>query len=322
VLGPSDLYKLVKEIGKFIQNIRTLGTDLSTTFENNMESSLQLDELRKAQRELNDAFSFRRSINVDQDSEAFSVQAGSAQEAEAAAAAAAGTTTTVAAAAAASDGTTAPVDEQKKKIRRRVRRKPAVVEEEVPAAPAAPITSNVPDLEMPTDTVTSSSSSSDASSKVEAATDASGISKEEAAIIDEEFEKYMDPAPKEPTDQSDAWFGAEDNTTTTSSSVQDAAAQSRFQQQLSGEWNDQVLSAGDKLEPMAMVMNKIALLEQEKVAALKRLEEEFEKRTELEEKYYKKQRMLLEDAAAQVQSAAFGLETSEDSKAEKSKTKV
>ena len=58
VLGPSDLYKLVKEIGKFIQNIRTMGTDLTTTFENNMESQLQLEELRKAQRELNDAFSF------------------------------------------------------------------------------------------------------------------------------------------------------------------------------------------------------------------------------------------------------------------------
>ena len=79
VLGPSDLYKLVKEIGKFIQNVRNFSTDLSTTFESNMENTLQLEEIRKAQRELNDAFSFRRSINVDEDSEAFSVQAGSAQ---------------------------------------------------------------------------------------------------------------------------------------------------------------------------------------------------------------------------------------------------
>jgi Sec-independent protein translocase protein TatA len=69
-LGPSDLYKLTKEIGKFIQNIQTLGSDLSTTLETNMESQLQLEDLRKAQRELTDAFSFRRSINVD-DTEAF-----------------------------------------------------------------------------------------------------------------------------------------------------------------------------------------------------------------------------------------------------------
>ena len=42
VLGPSDLYKLVKEIGKFIQNVRTLGTEATKTFENTMESQLEL----------------------------------------------------------------------------------------------------------------------------------------------------------------------------------------------------------------------------------------------------------------------------------------
>ena len=85
VLGPSDLYKLVKEIGKFVQNIRTLGTDLTTTFESNMESQLQLEELRKAQRELNDAFSFRRSINTDETSDAFSTTATTPRPDEAAA---------------------------------------------------------------------------------------------------------------------------------------------------------------------------------------------------------------------------------------------
>ena len=33
VLGPSDLYKLVKEIGKFIQNARTLGAEAAKSFE-------------------------------------------------------------------------------------------------------------------------------------------------------------------------------------------------------------------------------------------------------------------------------------------------
>ena len=49
MLGPLDLYKLVKEIGKFITNIQMLGTDLGKTFENNMESTLQLEELRNQQ---------------------------------------------------------------------------------------------------------------------------------------------------------------------------------------------------------------------------------------------------------------------------------
>mmetsp|Transcript_8183 Transcript_8183/g.12563 ORF Transcript_8183/g.12563 Transcript_8183/m.12563 type:complete len:201 (+) Transcript_8183:130-732(+) len=69
VLGPSDLYKVTKEIGKFVQNFRSLGTEASKTLTDSMESQLELEEIRKAQRELNDAFSFRRSINVDGESE-------------------------------------------------------------------------------------------------------------------------------------------------------------------------------------------------------------------------------------------------------------
>jgi Sec-independent protein translocase protein TatA len=71
ILGPSDLYKLVKEIGKFIQNVRTLGSEAAKSFEGTMENQLELTELRKAQRELNSAFGFRRSINTDEYSDAF-----------------------------------------------------------------------------------------------------------------------------------------------------------------------------------------------------------------------------------------------------------
>lgn len=71
VLGPSDLYKLVKEIGKFIQNVRTLGTEAARSFEGTMEDQLELTELRKAQNELNAAFGFRRSINTDEYGTAF-----------------------------------------------------------------------------------------------------------------------------------------------------------------------------------------------------------------------------------------------------------
>lgn len=70
ILGPQDLYKLTKEVGKFIQSIRTLGTEATKNFEEGMENQLQLTELRKAQQDLTDAFSFRRSINYNED-EAF-----------------------------------------------------------------------------------------------------------------------------------------------------------------------------------------------------------------------------------------------------------
>ena len=314
MLGPSDLYKLVKEIGKFVQNIRTLGTDLSTTFENNMESTLQLDELRKAQRELNDAFSFRRSINVDEESAAFSVQAGSAQEAEAAAVTAVVATTTEA-------------SDVPKKIRRRVRRKINSVPEEDYTTSSAPslaqqspasFTGDVPDLEMPS-----------------SSPQAPGISKEEAALIDDEFDKYIGMGTNSPQTDDDSWFGGSSSSKTPSLNAATASpspeyedsAQSRFQQQLSGTWNDQVLAAGDKLEPMALVMNKIALLEQEKKATLQRLEEEFAQRSQLEKEFYEEQRRLLEDAATQVQNAAFGLEATTvagtgDSSSSKAKTKV
>ena len=78
---------------------------------------------------------------------------------------------------------------------------------------------------------------------------------------------------------------------------------------------------------MALVMNKIALLEQEKKATLQRLEEEFAQRSQLEKEFYEEQRRLLEDAATQVQNAAFGLEATTvagtgDSSSSKAKTKV
>jgi Sec-independent protein translocase protein TatA len=317
VLGPSDLYKLVKEIGKFIQNLRTLGSDLSTTFENNMESSLQLDEIRKAQRELNDAFSFRRSINVDADSEAFSVAAGSAQENMAAAAA----TTTTAAATASSNTETAGALATSRKIRRRVKKREAIVDDTT-----VPI-SNIPDLEMPT--VTSSTTTLDNSDGSEKYT------AQELAEIDADFDKYvigdsdasssstqwdkMQDWYKDDSDVTNAKHNGEQGTTTTprageySANTESVAAQTRFQQQLSGNWNDQILSASDKLEPMAAVMNKIALLEQEKQAALRRLQDEFAQRTELEERYYREQRKLLEETATEIQSVAFGLDSKSSS---------
>jgi Sec-independent protein translocase protein TatA len=324
VLGPSDLYKLVKEIGKFITNIRTLGTDLSTTFENNMESTLQLEELRKAQRELSDAFSFRRSINVDQESEAFSVQAGSAQQAEAAAA------TGSATAVVASGGT--------KKIRRRVRKRKAT--------PATAEEGTVPDLEMPgaatamqvdamvgatkwksdatTDEPAAVEASSSNGSAAKATTD-QRFTAEEAAEIEAEFDQYTN---MEEEDSDPLWYKSKKSMTTGASAASkpattaavatgmdpatERAAQSRFQQQLSGNWNTQILNQQDKLEPMAVLMNKIALLEEERLATVKRLEEEFQERQRLERKYYEEQRKLLEETASVIQAQAFGVEAEDN----------
>lgn len=255
VLGPSDLYKLVKEIGKFIQNFRTLGQDLTTTFESNMESQLQLEELRKAQRELNDAFSFRRSINVD-DSEAFATTVDSPRpgyEAEEAA-----TTTTTAAAAAAVTG--------KKRLRRRKKK----VEEQVP------------DLELP-------------ESESETLSETS-LSPEEEARINAEFDQYVG----DDDDDEESWLE-----TPEASESDTAAAAARFQQQLSGNWNTQILENQDQLEPLADVMQRLAILEQEKSAAEHRLQEEFERRAALETEYYAKQRQVLEEAAAKVQASVY-----------------
>ena len=103
VRRPSDLYKLVKEIGKFIQNFRTLGTEAAKQFEGTMEDQLELTELRKAQAELSDAFSFRRSINTESGGEAFAGTSFSENTAEFVAEAVASATATATAVAGAAD---------------------------------------------------------------------------------------------------------------------------------------------------------------------------------------------------------------------------
>jgi len=284
------LYKLTKQIGKFIQNARTFSTDLTTTFESNMESQLQLEELRKAQRELNDAFNFRRSINVDEDADAFATNVNSPREglregidpAEAAAGEEAGAAAAAGAAAVAAGGTT-----KKKKIRRRIKKR-ALVEEDVP------IEANVPDLEMPSPPV-AAASSIDQEQKAEETYTA-----EELQQINSEFEQYVGTSTEEGA--SPSWATADDDGAEAAAAQQQTA---RFQQQMSGNWNEQILANEEKLEPLARVMEKLALLEEEKAAATRRLEEEYAKRAELEETYYRRQREVLEAAAAEVQADAY-----------------
>jgi len=123
ILGPAELYKLSKEIGKFVSNFRSVGDDLTAQWTDNMEGQMAVEEIRKAQRDLNDAFSFRRSINFDerggvQGPEDVMPGMEAAAGAEAASAAAA---TAAATAAPPSPAATGPP----RKIRRRVKKRPA-----------------------------------------------------------------------------------------------------------------------------------------------------------------------------------------------------
>jgi len=89
------------------------------------------------------------------------------------------------------------------------------------------------------------------------------------------------------------------------SSSNDNTESNRFAQQMAGGWNKSILDNEDKLGPLAQVMEKIALLEEQKQAADTRLEEEFRLKTELEQKFYAEKRAILEGAAAQVQADAY-----------------
>ena len=44
-----------------------MGTQVTENFTENMESQIAMDEIRKAQSDLNSAFDFRRSINWEQE---------------------------------------------------------------------------------------------------------------------------------------------------------------------------------------------------------------------------------------------------------------
>ena len=281
VLGPSDLYKLTKEIGKGIQNFRTLSSDVTKTFENNMESQLQLEELRKAQRELNDAFSFRRSIYVDDEAEAFATTPDTATKRNTTS----DTTTT-------SDTATTGVSDapKKKRKRKRVKKKkpevPTVEEANGTATTAASDgETSVPDLEMP------------------APWDVDEPDEEERRRVEQELQLREDrmerlkTGTQSPMDE----FGAP----TLDFSESSAEEQDRFAQQMSDSWNAQIVANSEELEPLAKVMERLAILEEEKKAADMRLEEEFRLRTELEEKFYREKREILEEAAAEVQAEAY-----------------
>lgn len=298
ILGPSELYKLTKEIGKFIQSFRTLSSEASKSFESTMENQLELQELRKAQSELNNAFSFRRSINVDQEAEAFSEVPPMVDMAEgggvAAAAAVSATSTEV----------------KKKKKKRRVKRKVANTADDEDT----PFTGNIPDLdfseefkkEIDKQMMTRSSEEDSYETEDETST----------RLRNERLDRLKNGQPPTPPD----WYSASESDIASEvlsqkfdqrSPEEKANEQSRFASQLSGNWNDQILANEDKLSPLAKIMERLAILEEEKNAADSRLEEEFRLRAENEEKFYRQKRQLLEEASAEVAASAYDFGTTE-----------
>ena len=55
-----------------------------------------------------------------------------------------------------------------------------------------------------------------------------------------------------------------------------------------------------------MVMQRLAILEEEKKAADKRIEEEYQKRMDNEDKYYLEKREVLMDSIMDIQSGVYG----------------
>ena len=55
--GPTELYRLAKEVGKLVTQLRQTATEASSAFSETMEQQLALSEIQSASRELQDAFS-------------------------------------------------------------------------------------------------------------------------------------------------------------------------------------------------------------------------------------------------------------------------
>jgi hypothetical protein len=283
ILGPSELFKLVKEIGKQVQNFRTLGADLSKTVETSVESQLQLEEIRKAQRELNDAFSFRRTINTDETTDVFAT-----------------TTTTKTVGTEQEEIATTKQEEKKKKkkkIRRRIRKKVAELEPEmIPdmmQQQELMVNDVPPDLDMTSAfTEETVSATNDDTLRQERL--------ERLATGTQQQQQQQQPTTTT-VEKESSWYKEEKEPLTVEAS---AAENARFNAQLTGDWNAQILKNEDKLSPLAVIMQKLALLEEEQRATEERLNEEFRLRAESAEQYFDARRQLLEEAAVEIQAEA------------------
>lgn len=69
VLGPTELYKLSKEVGKFVSNARRTIFESAAEWQSTMDSQFEIKEIKEFQdatRELQEAFSFRSDRYMQQ----------------------------------------------------------------------------------------------------------------------------------------------------------------------------------------------------------------------------------------------------------------
>lgn len=290
---------MTKEIGKFVQNLRTFSDEATATLENTMESQLQLDDIRKAQRELNEAFNFRRSINVEADSSPFEVNAQSPRL----------DSTPPPAVDTEEESEESADDKPKKKIRRRrvKKQKVEVEEEEEPFSfgdmNEGAVANNVPDLDIDEEMFNSEKRMTDSLAEAKEELRKEQVEVEAAELRKERLERLQGGTSSDESRMAEEELSSTDGYDPSFQS--EADQQSRFEAQLSGNWNEQILGKEDELRPMADIMERLAILEEEKNAADARLREEFKMREENEEQFYREKRKLLEEGAAKVQAEAY-----------------
>ena len=262
---------------------------------------MELTELRKAQSELNDAFSFRRSINTDEEVEAFSENELFTEKAAATAAATGTAATATATAGEEGEGT---VKKKRRLVRRKKKKVVAEEEEEEPLTNLEKdIAMEYPDLDM----LDVEQPSPEVQSKIN----------EEDKLRSERMERLSGGSNGSSTttkEEEPDWFTASEqeiasevlNTPPPKDPAMEQYEKNRFQSQLTAEdWNAQIMANEDKLSPLAMVMQRLAILEEEKNAADRRLEEEYERRMDNEDKFYLEKRRVLEEAVEDIQRDAF-----------------
>ena len=62
----------------------------------------------------------------------------------------------------------------------------------------------------------------------------------------------------------------------------------------------------EELLPLARVMDRLTILEKERDTVNARLDEEFRRRTEMEEEFYREKLKVLEEAAGEISSQVYG----------------
>jgi len=296
MLGPQEMYKATKQIGKFISTFRTVSGDAVKGVQDSLENQIELDTIRKAQRELNSAFGFRRSINQYEGDANF--RGMKAEDIELG-----------------DEDLDVPValrakTNKKKRFRKRKVKKETSAPTETEMEPAME-SPTVPDLEWPTDAAPATTELKDLQWPRDISETTNEVIPAAAAAststLREERMERLAKGTQSPPD----WYKdnqADHEKPTGGENKEDVWMKEMEKQRFAtqtGDWNEQIMANQEKLAPMEKLMQKLALLEEENRANVQRLEEEYAQRAQMENEYYRKRRALLEETAVEIQSNAY-----------------